>query len=77
MSVKITRRVPKLHAKCQIQLVRASRNYTCESHNHTLPIKITLVRVEITDVSVAISFECVKVTLCVEITLCVWKLHSA
>jgi hypothetical protein len=56
MSVEITICVYKLHSACR---------------NHTLLVKITLVRVEVTVLSVVITFVRVKITLRLEITLCV------
>jgi hypothetical protein len=49
--------------------------HTCQ--NHTLRVCITLLRVEITVVSVVIIFVRVKVTMRVQITLCMYKSHSA
>jgi hypothetical protein len=70
--------VCKSHFTYEITLLGWKSHSACQ--NHTLRVKVTLVRVEIILVHVVITFVpyCVwKHTLRTEITLFVWKLHSA
>jgi hypothetical protein len=59
------------------QSVVLTRNHTHTCQQHTLRVVITLVRVEITGVSVVMTFVRFNIILRVEITLFVYKSHSA